>query len=109
MISEMYYDAFANEYVTSKDLYAPPERYVFTKRGTLPSTYIEKMKVCQKGIERFFDIVFTEEEYSNYDLAVKRIKAVQEETGFAFTSGVCEEFTLPPEKFDEYANRFGLD
>ena len=64
IVNEMYYDEFANEYVSKEKMeankYAPPERYLLTLRG-INGVYVE---TYENNGERL-DIAYTEQDVKN--------------------------------------------
>ena len=62
----IYYDYFAEQYVTEKDVSAPPERYLTYMKGT-EGIYTEKYSVYVNGDPSFcLDFSYTEFERVNH-------------------------------------------
>lgn len=107
MIDRMYYDSFANEYCSVKDAesemgVAPPERFLLTLRGI--DEYVE----CYECNGLRLGIAYTEEAIRHG--LVNRIRFSEAERhGFPFSTARMIRWTIPAKKFDEYAERFGIE
>ena len=104
MMNEMYYDAFAERYVLKKDPYAPPERYVTTVRGT-SDIYMDHWIGKVDGEPFCLAVAYSPDEYYTEEHD-RKFKYMCEKDNFVAER--LSYFSLPPEKFDEYAKKFGL-
>lgn len=68
----IYYDYFAEEYVTEKDDFEPPERYLEYLKGA-EGIYIERFIVYIKGDDFFrLDFAYSEFQMTNYPQSVAK-------------------------------------
>ena len=106
MFEKIYYDNFTNEYVKKIDPYAPPERYIPTIKNVMDS-YIEEWIVDDgSGMEKRLDIAYNPDEYYDSTIHTATVR-------YACEKHYCKlvqlhRFYIPPEKFDEYVERFNL-
>lgn len=102
MITKMYYDAFANEYVlndvVNREITAPPERFIPTYRGD--SIYIERWIVDSNEGDRL-DIAFTAEEYR---MGCDKIRYAQAKNHNCKLVQLLS-WTIPAHLFDKYVER----
>jgi hypothetical protein len=115
MLTRIYYDYFDNSYVTEKDPYAPPERYLETKRG--PSgkyteiwlVNIEDDDGMPIKLDDIIQVDFDAEDYYDHNYhsgCLSMAFAVHSDKNIMPVR--MKTFILPEEKFDEYAKRFGI-
>lgn len=107
MFERIYYDNFANEYVDKISLYAPPERYVPTYKNNV-NGYIEVWDVDDgSGIKKRLDIAYLPDEYYDSVIHAGTIEYQCEKNNCKLVG--LHGFYIPPDKFDEYVERFGLE
>ena len=106
IIDEMYYDAFANEYVSKEkaeaDKCAPPERYLLTLRG-VDGVYVE---TYENNGERL-DIAYTEADLQ-YGVVNQIRFGEAERHGWRtqFQTARMVKWCIPCSLFDKYCKRF---
>ena len=98
----MFYDYFSEEYVKTTDPYAPPERYIKTYRNDMD--FYEETYFCKGGL--LLSIAYTPEEYHNSEIHNWKIIEMQKKHNASPTR--LAYWTIPSEKFDEYAKDFGI-
>lgn len=110
-MKKMFYDTFLNSYVAEKETIAPPERYIETYRGS-KGIYVESWWVKNKDIHSAdkplcLNVAYPAEEY--YDEKAHDSTLEYMCNRDSVTPIRLRYFVLPEEKFDEYAERFGID
>ena len=102
-MKKMYYDSFADEYVSCKqaeeDTISPPERYLLTLRGD-DGVYVETYK---HAYGTCLDIA-----YSETDIKLGQVNRIRfnqaERHGWKsqFQTATMIQWTIPSERFDKY-------
>ena len=101
----MYWDRFNDSYTLEINEYAPPERYVLVYCGT-DGMYCESWNVNHRK-DICLQIAFKEEFYFDHDYHSAMVKHICEQNHCVLSS--LRYVAIPKHKFDEYAQRFGLN
>ncbi|MBR5276801.1 MAG: hypothetical protein IKU35_06675 [Bacteroidaceae bacterium] len=106
MSDEMYYDTFANEYVSKEkaeaDKIAPPERYLLTLRG-VEGVYVE---TYENNGERL-DIAYTEADLQyGFVNQIRYGEAERHGWRIQFQTARMVKWCIPCSLFDIYYKRF---
>lgn len=103
MITEMFYDCFADTYTAERDPYAPPERYLVAHRGP-KGTYIDHWSARRGDDKITINVEYSTDEYYNDEIHTQKLREACNKNDCKLI--ILREFTLPEEKFDEYVERF---
>jgi hypothetical protein len=99
----IFYDWFANEYTTEREIIAPPERYLLTYRGVNNTNYIESY--IEEDTKECLDFAYSTTERDLKIVEEKR-KYFLKENGFFISQ--MRHWTIPADLFDKYVERFDL-
>ena len=105
----IYYDSFTEEYVTEKDYYAPPERYIAYMKGT-EGVYTEKFSVCVNGDPSFrLDFSYSEFEMTNYPKLVANNRLLHfEKNNIPKEATRLIAYIVPPSVYDKIVKEWEL-
>ena len=95
MENKIYFDTFANTYVTEKDVYAPPERYYEISPSEDVDAYVETWAT---NIGLLLDIAYTDLDIENKHISSIR-KSIAKEISVELLYLV--EYSIPKNKYDE--------
>lgn len=105
----IYYDCFAQEYVTEKDEYAPPERYITYMKGR-EGIYTERYRVYVNGDPSFrLNFSYSEFERDNLPKEVAMNRQSHFETHNVHPeSATLIAYIVPPSVYDKIIEEWKL-
>ena len=105
----IYYDYFEEEYVTEKDEYAPPERYLGYMKGR-EGIYTERYRLFVNGYTpSLFDFSYTEFERDNFPKAVAINRQCHfEKHNVHPKSAVLIAYIVPPSVYNKIIEEWKL-
>ena len=104
-LDKIYYDSFEDSYVLTKDVIAPPERYIPTYKGE-NGIYIESWEVNDHK-NCCMNIAFNENNYYDTNNHYAILRNMMEKNHCKLTR--LRYFVIPEHKFDEYVEYFNLE
>ena len=106
----IYYDYFAEEYVTEKDDFEPPERYLEYIKGA-EGIYIERFIVYIKGDDSFrLDFAYSEFQMTNYPQSVAKDRLLFfERNGISKGATRLAAYVVPPSVYEKIVKEWELN
>lgn len=106
----IYYDYIAEEYVTEKYDFEPPERYLAYLKGT-EGIYIERFSVYINGDNSsMLDFAYSEFEMTNYPKLVARDRLLFfERNGISKGATRLVAYVVPPSVYEKIVKEWGLN
>ena len=103
----IYYDYFAEEYVTEKNDFAPPERYLAYIKGT-EGVYTERFSVYASGDP--LDFSYSEFEMTNYPKLVAKNRLLHfEKNNIPKEATRLVAYIVPPSVYDKIVKEWELE
>lgn len=105
MLNMMYYDTETQEYKLDRDKTASEERYITAFRGE--GDFFDEEWLVEHNLQlKVISICYTADDCFTDENFTKNWERIFEEN--EYKPFVIRHITLPPQIFDEYAERFGL-